>query len=119
MQSKYINAGQSLQTGVQLGSLERYGSRRSDYVQMSKRDSQLVSSEQRKMQSILSDIKQDKKYEQELQRKFSKDDQSLVKDLDTVKSKVAAQAEMAQTDSLSSSSSSSQTTESQDNANGQ
>ena len=47
------------------------GSRAIDYVKMTKRDSHNVSREVDKMNGILFDIKQKKKYEEELKNRFS------------------------------------------------
>ena len=47
------------------------GSRAIDYVKITKRDSHNVSREVDKMNGILFDIKQKKKYEEELKNRFS------------------------------------------------
>lgn len=67
--SRYINTG--LQSSNALISQPQMGSRAIDYVKMTKRDSHNVSREVDKMNGILFDIKQKKKYEEELKNRFS------------------------------------------------
>ena len=73
--SRFINVGlNSYDSSLQLNSSGAVGSRQVNYVKNAKRDSVFLANEMHQMNGLMSDIRQTKKYEKEIKRRYTVED---------------------------------------------